>query len=68
MRSMDRGLSGGEDTFLWLSRGDLKGQTESENNSSTRSGITNHINITQQKYYKQKQVSNADSINNLMRQ
>jgi len=27
---MDRQLIGGEDMFLWLSRGDLKGQTESE--------------------------------------
>jgi len=27
---MDRQLIGGEDTFLWLSRGDLKRQTESE--------------------------------------
>jgi hypothetical protein len=30
MRSMDRQLIGEEDTFLYLSRGDLKGQTESE--------------------------------------
>jgi hypothetical protein len=28
--------------FLWLSRGDLKGETK-WNNSSTRSGITNKI-------------------------
>jgi hypothetical protein len=27
---MDRQLIGEEDTFLWLSRGDLKRQTESE--------------------------------------
>jgi len=27
---MDRQLIGGEDMFLWLSRGDLKGHTESE--------------------------------------
>jgi hypothetical protein len=27
---MDRQLIGEEDTFLWLSRGDLKGGTESE--------------------------------------
>ena len=30
MRSMDRQLIGGEDTFRWLSRGDLKRRTESE--------------------------------------
>jgi hypothetical protein len=28
--SMDRQLIGEEDTFLWLSRGDLKEETESE--------------------------------------
>jgi len=38
MRSMDRQLIGGEGRFLWLSRGDLRG-----NNSSTRSGIANRI-------------------------
>jgi len=27
---MDRQLISEEDTFLWLSRGDLKGETESE--------------------------------------
>ena len=27
---MDRQLIGEEDTFLWLSRGDMKGETESE--------------------------------------
>ena len=27
---MDRQLTGGEDTLLWLSRGDLKGETDSE--------------------------------------
>ena len=30
IRSMDRQLIGGEDTLLWLSRGDLKGETDSE--------------------------------------
>ena len=40
-----------QDTFLWLSREDLKGDTE-------RSGIGNK-NIMQQKYYKQKQIANA---------
>jgi len=29
-RSMDRQLISKADTFLWLSRGDLKGETESE--------------------------------------
>ena len=30
IRSVDRQLIGEEDTFLWQSRGDLKGETESE--------------------------------------
>ena len=30
IRSMDRQLVNKEDTFLWLSRGDLKGEIESE--------------------------------------
>ena len=30
IRSMDRQLIGGEDTLLWLSRGDLEGETDSE--------------------------------------
>ena len=44
--STDRQLIS-EDTFLWLSRENLKGETE-------RSG-TGTKNIMQQKYYKQKQ-------------
>jgi hypothetical protein len=38
IRSLESQLISEEDTFLWLSRGDLKGETE---NSSIRSGITN---------------------------
>jgi hypothetical protein len=30
IRSIDRELIGEDDTFLWLSRGDLKTETESE--------------------------------------
>ena len=30
VRSIDRQLIGGEDTFLWLSKTDLKAKTESE--------------------------------------
>ena len=30
IRSVDRQLIGGEDRLLWLWRGDLKGETESE--------------------------------------
>jgi len=37
IRSADRQLVGGEDTLLWLLRGDMKG------NGSTRLGIANRI-------------------------
>ena len=30
IRSVDRQLTGGEDTLLWLLRGDMKGETGSE--------------------------------------
>jgi len=30
IRNIDRQLIGEEDTFLWLSKGDLKAETESE--------------------------------------
>ena len=30
IRNMDRQLIGEEDTFLWLSKGDLKAETDSE--------------------------------------
>ena len=50
IRSIDREFIS-EDTFLWLSMGDLKEETE-------RSCIGNK-NIMQQKHYKQKQTANA---------
>jgi hypothetical protein len=48
IRSLDRQLISEEDTFLWLSKGDLKAETESEIVASQ----TKHYkqNITQQKY------------------
>ena len=41
IRNIDRQLIGEEDTFLWLSKGDLKAETESE------------IAVAQTKRYKQ---------------
>jgi len=59
-RSMDRELISEEVTLLWLSRGDLKEEPESE--------ILAAHDIMQQKYYKEKQIANADYTKNLMRQ
>jgi hypothetical protein len=64
---MDRQIIGREDRVLWLSRGDLNGETESS--GSTGSGLTNQISCGEKKYYKQKQIDgSADSVNNVMRQ
>ena len=52
--------------FLWLQRGNLKGETESETIAAHDQAI--QTKIMQQKYYKQKQMTNADYVNNLMRQ
>ena len=66
IRNIDRQLISEVDTFLWLSKGDLKAETESE--------IVQHKtkrykrNTMQQKYWAQKQIANADFANNLMRQ
>jgi hypothetical protein len=63
IRSIDKHLISKEDTFLWLSKGDLKAETE-------RQHKTKHYkqNTMQQKYYKQKKVANANYVNNLRRQ
>ena len=64
-RSMDRQLIGKEDTILWLSRGDPKGETESEIIVAHDQTLQTKCHAT--KYYKQKQIANADSANNLTR-
>ena len=48
IRNIDRQLISEEDTFLWLSKGDLKAETESE----IVAAQTKHYkrNTTQQKY------------------
>jgi hypothetical protein len=63
---MDRQLIGGEDTLLWLSWGDLKGETDSEITAAQDQHYK--PNIMRQKYYKQKQIASVDSVNSLMRQ
>ena len=66
IESMDRQNISEEDTFLWLLRGDLKGQTENEI-------IAAQDQALQAKYHATKLIqtetgTNADSVNNLMRQ
>ena len=60
IRNMDRQLISEEDTFLWLSKGDLKAGTESE--------IVAAQDQAPQKYYTQRRIANADCANNMMRQ
>jgi hypothetical protein len=55
----------GEDAFLWLLMGDLKAVTESE--VIAAQDLHYKQNIVQQRYYKQKQIANADCVNNLTR-
>ena len=66
IRNIDRYLIGEEDTFLWLSKGDLKAETESEIVAAQDQAFKR--NTMQQKYCAQKQLANADFANNLMRQ
>ena len=66
IRNMDRQLISDEDTFLWLSKGDVKAETESEI-------VAGQDQALQTKYYATKtlnteQIANADFANNLMRQ
>jgi len=49
---MGRQLIGEEDKFIWLSRGDLKGETESEVTAVQHQALQNKCHG--QKYYKQK--------------
>ena len=48
IRNIDRQLISEEDTFLWLSNGDLKAETESEIVAAQDQALQK--NITQQKY------------------
>jgi len=63
---MDRELIGEADTLLWLWRGDLKGETESEITAEQdRELQTNYATVTLQT---EKQTANAYYVNSLMRQ
>ena len=46
IRSMDRQLTTEEETFLWLSRGDLKGETESEITPAQGQALQTKYNAT----------------------
>ena len=65
IRNIDRQLISEEDTFLWLSKGDLKAETDSEIMAAQDQAL-------QTKYYTtktlNKQIANSDCANNLMRQ
>jgi len=67
IRNIDRQLISEEDAFLWLSKGDLKAETESEI-------VAEQDQALQTKYYAtkilntQRKIASADFANNLMRQ
>jgi hypothetical protein len=54
-----------EDTFLWLLKGDLKAETESEIVAAQDQALQTKYYTT--KYYKQKKTANADYVTNLRR-
>ena len=62
---MDRQLISEEDTFLWLSKGDLKAETE-RNSGSTRPSVKHEV--LRHKNTTQRWTANADCANNMMRQ
>jgi hypothetical protein len=66
VRSIDRQLISEEDTFLCLSKGDLKAETESEIVAAQDQALQTKYYAT--KFLAQKQMANADFANNLMRQ
>ena len=66
IRNMDTQLISEEDTCLWHSRGDLKRETESEIIAAQDQALQTKYHAT--KYYKQKQLANADCVYSLMKQ
>ena len=66
IRNIDRQLISEEDTFVWLSKGDLKQKLKVKQWQHKTKRYKR--NITQQKYGAQKQRANANFFNNLMRQ
>ena len=59
IRSMDRQLITEEDTFQWLSRGDLKGETESEITATQDQALQTKYHG--QNYYQQQQMENVNN-------
>ena len=66
IESMDRQIINEEDMFLWLLKGDLKGQTESEITAAQDQVLQAKYNVP--KLLQTETGTNADSENNLMRQ
>jgi len=64
IESMNRQIISEEDTFLWLLRGDLKGQTESEIIAAKDRALQVKYHAT--KLLQTETGTNADSVNNLM--
>ena len=66
IRNIDRQLISEEDTFLWLSKGDLKAETDSEIVAAQDQALQTKYYAT--KYWTQRQIASADFANNLTRQ
>ena len=67
IRNMDRQLISEEDTFHWLSKGDLKAETESEIVAAQDQALHTKY-YGKKKYRKHRQTTHAGSVKNLMRQ
>ena len=66
IRNMDRQLISEEDIFPWLTKGDLKAETESEIVAAQDQALNTKYYTT--KYCTQRGTANADCANNTMRQ
>jgi hypothetical protein len=66
IRNMNRQLLSEEDTFLWLSKGDLKVETESEIVAAQDQALNTKYYAT--KYCTQRRIASAHYANNLIRQ
>ena len=64
IRIMDRQITREGDTFLWLSKEDVKREKESEIIAAQDQALQ----TMRQKRYKEKQITNSNSVNNLMGQ
>jgi hypothetical protein len=66
IRSTDKQLISEEDTFLWLSKGDLTAETESETVAAQDQALQTKYHAT--KNCEQKKIASADYVTNLRRQ